>query len=304
MQIINVPQGSPEWHEERRKGIGGSDAAAILGLSKWNTPMTLWMEKTGVATEQERTQEQARGNFLEGGILEWYQWRTEQKVERINGIIRSEENPIMQFSPDGIADGRIVVQVKTALIDDEWGEEGTDQIPPEYLIQVQHEMAVVNFNVAHVPVLFPHFDFGLYIVHADAELQQMIRAAEQEWWENHVLKNVTPEPTTHSDVVRKYGQAKVGPIEATPEIAEMAKQLADIKAQLKLTEQEKEEVEAQIKNFMGPHDTLMYRGERLATWNNTKGRQSFDRERFARAHPALSKEFTKIGQPGRTFLLK
>ena len=304
MQIINVPQGSQEWHEERRKGIGGSDAAAILGLSKWNTPLTLWMEKTGAATEQERTQEQARGNFLENGILEWYQWHTQQKVERINGIIRSEEHPFMQFSPDGIADDRIVVEVKTALVDDEWGDEGTDQIPTEYMIQVQHEMAVVKFNVAHVPVLFPHFHFSLYIVHADPELQELIRAAEQEWWENHVLTNVMPEPTTHGDVVKKYGQAKVGPIEATPEIVEMVTELKEVKARLKLTEQEKEEAEAQIKNFMGVHDTLMYQGNRLATWNNTKARESFDRERFARAHPSLSKEFTKIGQPGRTFLLK
>ena len=46
MKIYNAKYGTPEWHTFRKSGVGGSEVAAALGLSKWKTPYQLWLEKT------------------------------------------------------------------------------------------------------------------------------------------------------------------------------------------------------------------------------------------------------------------
>ena len=48
MEILSIKHNSPEWYELRKSGIGGSDAAAILGLSPWKTNVDLWEEKVGI----------------------------------------------------------------------------------------------------------------------------------------------------------------------------------------------------------------------------------------------------------------
>ena len=60
-----------EWLELRRQGIGGSDAAAILGLNPWKTPMDVWLEKTGEFTRDDEENEQMYwGTVLEAVVAE------------------------------------------------------------------------------------------------------------------------------------------------------------------------------------------------------------------------------------------
>ena len=63
---------SIDWHKARRKGLGGSDIAAILGISKWRTPMDVWVEKMGLVEPSEESYAMMRGRILEDAIAQWY----------------------------------------------------------------------------------------------------------------------------------------------------------------------------------------------------------------------------------------
>ena len=69
------------WHEARKSGLGGSDIAAVLGLSKWASPMDVWYQKRGLVDPLEESNAMRRGRLLEPAIAEWYAEETGLQVE-------------------------------------------------------------------------------------------------------------------------------------------------------------------------------------------------------------------------------
>lgn len=141
-----------QWLEERRQGIGGSDVAAILGLSPWKTPFQLYQEKRGESGDFSGNDRTDWGSRLEPTIRQWYADTTGRVVMVPNGIIKSPQHPYMQASLDGLTECGRIVEIKTARSGQDWGEPGTDAIPEYYLTQVHHYMAVTGLEVADVPV--------------------------------------------------------------------------------------------------------------------------------------------------------
>src|SRR5690606_4046622 len=81
-----------EWLEARTRGIGGSDAATVLGLNKWRTPFELWLEKTGQVEPVSSDSEAAYfGNLLEDVVAKEFSRRTGKKVRRRNAILQHPE---------------------------------------------------------------------------------------------------------------------------------------------------------------------------------------------------------------------
>lgn len=84
-----------EWLLDRRKGIGGSDVATILGLNKWKSPYQLWLEKTGqIGLEHTESEPAYWGNVLEEVVAKEFQERTGKKVRRRNQVF---EHPLHPF---------------------------------------------------------------------------------------------------------------------------------------------------------------------------------------------------------------
>jgi len=94
--------GSKEWLEERRSGIGGSDAAAVLGISRYASPMKVYLEKTGELEPFAGNEYTEWGNILEPVIREQFQQRTGFVVEENLELLRSEKHPFMVAHLDGI----------------------------------------------------------------------------------------------------------------------------------------------------------------------------------------------------------
>ena len=93
-----------EWLEYRRTGIGGSDAAVVCGISRYKSPVELWMEKTGQLPSQEAGEAAYWGNLLESLVREEFTKRTGISVTKPSALYQSEEHPFMLANVDGLCE--------------------------------------------------------------------------------------------------------------------------------------------------------------------------------------------------------
>ena len=307
LEIIKAAANTPEWDAARMGGLGGSDCAAALGVSKWKSPYQLYLEKTGQAGGQADNWAMKKGRAMEGPILEAYGEQTGREVRVIRGIVRDPKKPFMFVNLDGfVVDGNRVVEAKTARSQKDWGEPGSDQVPQEYLFQVQHAMIITKGPVADIPVSFNGEEPVIYTVEADKELQEMIEAREEIFWA-HVTRGVPPEPTTAEDVAKYYKEAVQATVTATPYIEEALKHLLLTRGNIEMLEGDKEQAETIIKKFLGENgaDTLCSENGRiLATWKEQKGAQRIDSKRLKSDRPEIYAAYSNIGESIRRLLLK
>jgi putative phage-type endonuclease len=292
------------WLLERRKGIGGSDAAAVLGLSKWKTPLQVYLEKRGELVSTPDNESMLWGRALEPVIRQQYAERTGRVVRVPESIITHQKYAFMIANLDGVTDDLRVVEVKTARSGQDWGEPGSDEVPQSYLLQVQHYMAVTGLKVADIAVLIGGSDFRIYEVLADQELQDMLIAGEAEFWQRVVDCN-PPEPVSLADVHAKFGRiSNCSSIEASSEVMAALDIIKAIKEQIKEMEASEEKAKAIVMKELGHADTLTYGGQTIATWKLAKPAKRFDSAALKAAHSAIYEQFIKAGDPIRRFIIK
>lgn len=293
-----------EFLSARTTGIGGSDAAAILGLSKWKTPLAVWQEKRGEVAPQDDNEAMLWGRVLEPVIRQQYAERTGRTVRIPDTLIRHGSRDWMIANLDGMTDDGRVVEIKTSRVAAGWGEPGTDEVPQEYLLQVQHYMAVTGFAVADIAVLIGGSDFRLYEIPADRELQELLIHEEGVFWQ--LVQGATPpEPMSFADCQARFGrQSREGTVEASPEVLRAIRRLREIKTAMDELKGFAEEEKAVVMKALGECDTLASAGTTLATWKAAAGAKRFDANAFKAAHPEMYGQFVKTGEPSRRFLIK
>jgi putative phage-type endonuclease len=293
------------WLDQRRTGIGGSDVAAILGLSKWKTPLAVYQEKRGEVEPQPDNPAMRWGRYLEPVVRQAYADETGREVRVLPDMLRHPKHHFMIANIDGFTSDQRIFEAKTARTADGWGEPGTDQIPQPYLLQVQHYLAVAQFAVADVAVLIGGSDFRLYEVPADTELQQMIIEAEAQFWDC-VQKGEPPAPISYADMQARYGRSSTpGSVLATEEVQAAVMRLHDVRTRMAQLEAEEEHYKALVMGALGDKDTLVdAQGTVMATWKASAPAKRFDSAAFRVMHPDLYEQFVKLGEPSRRFLLK
>lgn len=295
-----------EWLNNRRAGIGGSDVAPLLGLSKWKTPLDVYLDKRGEsAQEQADSEPMFWGRALEPVIRQTYADRTGRTVSVPTEILRHPTHAFMLANVDGLTDDRRVFEAKTARTGDGWGDPGTDEVPDAYALQVQHYLAVTGFQIADVAVLIGGSDFRLYHIEADAGLQGDLIEAEAEFWQR-VLDGNPPEPVTFSEVQQRFGlSATTGSVEADASTVAAWDALRQIRAAMKSQEAAEDDLKAHLMRSLGDAgDTLTHQGKTLVTWKLAKAPERFDAASFKKAHPDLAAAFTVAGTPSRRLLIK
>lgn len=267
--------------EERRTGLGGSEAAAALGLSPWQTPYSLWELKTGRAPPVDQTEPMLWGHLLEDVVRREYARRTGLEARPVQEMLRHPEHPWMFSHLDGQVFGaeprRVILEVKTARTGQGWGEEDTSEIPLNYLIQTHHNLAVAQADVCDVPVLIAGQDFRIYQVHRDRELEQQLIEREAAFWA-FVTSDQPPPPTTLQDAVRRWGRSDArGAVVAGD--AEMAavNLLRTLHRQRKEIEALEAEAKTLVMTAMGDDGLNLVdaNGEVLATWKLDNGRKPY-----------------------------
>lgn len=300
---IILPTTRAEWLKLRQIGIGGSDVAALLGLSKWRTPLDVYNSKVEEPIEVDNVSMEW-GRRLEPVIREKYTEAVGMEVTIPPFMFQHPEHTFMIADVDGIrADGRIV-EIKTARTQMGWGEEGTDEIPDYYKTQVQHYMTVLGAKSCDVAVLIGASDFRIYTVESDLELESLLIEAEADFWHNHVEPQLPPPPMTIDEMKVAFPVSRKASVECTNEIFNHVEALALIQNKMKELKEREEAHKAAIHGAMGEADTLSYLGQVVCTRKSVKPKVSIDTATLKAKMPDVYNQFLKTGKPTRQFLLK
>lgn len=181
-----------EWLQNRQKGIGGSDASVILGFNKWKSPFKLYLEKIGQHVEEINNEFIYWGNMLEDIVAKEFEKRTGKKVRRRNLMFIHPEHSFMIANIDRDVIGeKALLECKTTNAFNSFSWEG-EEIPAEYICQLQHYMAVLGYKKAYIAVLIGGNKFIWKEVERDDDFIELMIKREKDFWENHVLAQVPP----------------------------------------------------------------------------------------------------------------
>jgi putative phage-type endonuclease len=326
--------GTAEWLERRRNGIGGSDVAAILGLSPYAGPFDVWMEKLGKReadegeTEGEKKQKN-RGNVLEPAVANWYAAELDCAVAAIPQAmlpLRGEAS-WMTGSPDRMAIPSTLwdlsieevlesneawgMEAKTARSLDGWGESGTDIIPVYYMTQCVWYMAITKKARWDLAVYFPFYDdFRWYTIKRDLSTENAIVKRVTEWRERHIVGQEMPEIDGSEGAAKylidTYRVPRLPDRDATSEEVSLALELRDVRRTLDSAKERYELLSTQMKASIGEYRGVRHPDFGSILWSPVAGRATAKMKDLEKKHPAIYEQLLgegiiNIGKPSRQF---
>jgi putative phage-type endonuclease len=187
---------TPEQRLFRADKLGSSDAAAVCGLDEYRNAHDVFLEKTGQVPSFEGNEHTERGRLLEPVLIQYAAERLGWKYLKTN-YESVHPSRLLIANLDALsADDTEIVEAKSATDPDDWGPEGTDEVPDRVVVQVAHQFVCVpSARVAHVPVLlagFRSFEFRMYRIERDDALCGKIEALGLAFMQTYVQKRVTP----------------------------------------------------------------------------------------------------------------
>ena len=197
-----LPAGAPlaDWLVARRHGIGGSDVAAIVGVSKFAGPTKVYYEKLGVLPDEDNAAMEW-GRRLEASVREKFaDEHPEFHVTEGPGLVSHPDRSWQLATLDGLiaecpgGEPIAVLEVKTGRSgSDEWGVEDSDEVPLAYLCQVMWYLDIFGLPVGYLAVLLDGRDYREYRIDYDAQLAAKLRGHGELFRNRHVLAGVPPE---------------------------------------------------------------------------------------------------------------
>lgn len=250
-----------EWLLERRKGIGGSDVATVLGLNKYSSPYQLWLDKTGQLDIDESDVSEAAhfGNILEEVVAKEFTERTDKRGRRANKIFRHADYPFLNANIDRAIVGEdAILECKTAstYLSDRW--EG-EEIPEQYICQVQHYLNVLDKQFAYIAVLIGGQKFVWKKIERDQELIDIIQERLVEFWEVNVKQGIAPaidgSNATEDYIKERYAHSESGKeITLKKSIDGLIEKRTELQETKKIVEESIKEIDNQLKTELGEQD--------------------------------------------------
>lgn len=296
---VNPDPESPAWHEQRRKGIGSSDVAPILGMSNFSSAYSTWVDKVeGLPDEDNDAMKW--GRKLEAVVADEFAERhPEFVVVKPSSMFAHAEHAFMQANPDRLLyagePSRMValVEIKTSNYLDDW-QDG----PPDYvLLQVQHQLAVMDLPKAWIALLMFGREYREWEVVRDETTVALLVKHESEFWRRVVEKD--PPPPDGSDastdaVKWLFRDAEDSEVEGGERAASLLRKRAVLKAEVAESERRLDAVENEIRALFGEHTRLLVDGEQAASWTSVST-DRFDEKAFVADHPDLAAQYRKAG---------
>ncbi|WP_420768731.1 YqaJ viral recombinase family protein [Parageobacillus thermoglucosidasius] len=294
-----------EWLAARRKGIGGSDIAAIVGLNKYKSPIQVYLDKIGELPEEETGEAAYWGTVLEEVVAKEFSKRTGLKVKRRNAILRHKKYPYFLANVDRLIVGRKEgLECKTAseYLKDQWNEES---VPDAYFVQCQWYMAITGFQKWHLAVLIGGNKFRMFEIERDDELIAILERKAYEFWNNHVIPKVPPAfdgSQASSDLLAAmYPEHVEESIDLPEYFAEKLKRRDELKAMIDELAEEKKAIENEIKSYMGEKKYGFVAGRKI-TWTRYTV-EKFDKDALKRDHPDIYAKYVTEGRKSQ-FVVK
>ena len=302
-----------DFSVDRSKYIGGSDIGAILGLSRFRSPLEVWMEKTGKDVWKLDSLPLRFGSFAEEFVASEYSRATGFSLIHDESIYIHPEHSFMSAHIDrfvlehGSPTPTRILECKTAnpFASSDWGEVGSDEVPLSYLCQSIWYMAITNINNVDLAVLFGNSDFRIYEIERDLELESTILQKANLFWSEYVAKDTPPPAQSETDcqaLFRKSDPNKT--IEAKIETLALTKRLQLLHNEIDIRVEEISTIKQSIMSQMGEAETLTYEGKILATWKAPKPSFRLDSKRLEIDHPQITNNYKTPVQNSRRLVIK
>ena len=260
------PASHEEWLAERSKGIGASDVGAILGISPFETPFSLWLKKTGQVPPEPENEAMLMGHMLEDVVAKRWEMETGEKVIKASAkdiIYVHPENDFMRATPDRVVRGRKkLLECKTTVTNID-----ADDLPAHWIAQCQYQMYVTGIHDEDLAWLVQGRYFGYAHVPYDEEFAGFIAKMVAEFWNDSVVGGKEPDLISVNDFVMK-GSDPGKTVEADDEALAQVLSLYKLKKAMNATETDADALANQIKCYIGTCETLEYNGKKLATWKS------------------------------------
>jgi len=295
-----------EWLEHRRKGIGGSDAAAIVGLNPWCSPFDVYADKLGLIPEQEDNEAMRQGRDLEGYVAQRFMEATGKKVRRRNAILQHPEHTFMAANIDRWVVGENAgLECKTTSVLNRT-KFSQGEFPPNYYVQCMHYMAVTGAERWYLAVLVLNKAFHVFTIERDeAEIAALVQS-EKHFWEEHVLKQIPPAPDgseSTSEVIKHlFPEAREREEVALFGHEEKIQQYLELDARVKELTQERDAIKQELQLALADAEIGRARGY-IVEWKN-QVRQTLDTARLKKEQAEIYANYLKPAQTVRIFKIK
>lgn len=277
-----------EWLEHRRKSIGGSDAAAIVGLNPWASPYSVWADKLGLVPPKEDNEAMRLGRDLEDYVAKRFCEETGKRVRRENSIIINPDYPFAHANVDRLIvgeDAGLEIKTTTSL---NLKQFKNGEFPTTYYAQCVHYMAVTGAKRWYLAVLILGRELKTFCIERDEAEILALMSAEAEFWA--LVKAGTP-PAADGEKSTSEAISTIYADGGNDDSAELFAYEGDLTQYMALGNQIKElkklqdECANKIKAYLG--NTA--RGESLGfsvSWAPAQ-RSTFDVQAFAKDHPSV-----------------
>ena len=289
-----------DWLRYRTMGIGGSDVSVIAGINPYRSVYQIWLEKTGQIEPAESENEYTHfGTILEPVIRREFMERTGLKVRQKHMLLQSVEHPFMLANLDGVINlnGEMCIfEAKTASAYklDDW----QSGIPPEYMLQVQHYMAVTGAVKTYIAALIGGNYFEYRLIERDDEMIAKIITMEKLFWEVNVLGGIAPEidgtKATTEFFNSKYNFSNGQTIALPEDVITDCEEYSRLSDEISKLTAAKDAICNRLKSLLGNNETGVA-GKYKISWKQVIS-SGFDKTRLKADDPELYQKYVTHSQ--------
>ena len=287
IKISTVDMSREDWLAERKKSLGGSDVAAVIGLNDYSSPYAVYADKLGLLPEKEDTEAMRIGRDLEDYVAKRFCEKTGKKVRRENAIIRNPHMPYLHANVDRVVIGEnAVLECKTvSALSLKQFKNG--EYPARFYAQCCAYMLVCGFDKAYLAVLVMGKEFLIFEIERDEDELNALSLACKDFW--RCVESRTPpvadgHPATANALSVLYPESNEDVVNLMAYRRDL-EELQDFTRRIKELSEARDGCTARIKAFMGQAgrgETDKYKVSWLTQEKNT-----FDDKRFKAEHPQM-----------------
>lgn len=316
--VLRADAPRDEWLAARRTGLGGSDAATLMGVNRWSNRYQLWADKTGPGSDDQGTDATRRGVWLEGHLADWFAGETGIPVRRA-GLMRSRRHEWMLGSLDRLTGDGGIWEAKTTGV---WTGDADTWTAGEPTAAAYHQaqwyLAVTGRSHAWFTAFVDPSPILIGPVARDEDLIAAMVDEGETFWVRHVLGGTQPpvDPATVTDAELDSRWPAVEPdavtditTSAADALALTVDQLADVQADLaqrsaeaRRLEKIRDSLRTRLRAAAEGREWLALHGRPVARWaTTTKNGQPLagriDTKALTAAMPEVAEQFMRPAAP-------
>ena len=257
------------WKEWRRKGIGGSDAAAILGISPFATARDLYYDKRKILPfddSEDNWVQKKIGHLLEDLVAEIFHRKTGYRIYQVKKMFHHPVYPFMLADIDYFAElpdgSTAILEIKTTNYNakEHWWRDGEKVVPINYETQGRHYMCVMNVDRVFYCCLYGNSDDEVIVrdIQRDYAYEEELIALESDFWNNHVLAQAEPPYTEDGELIlasvkKHFGKADPAApaVILSMPLASCVLRFTELQEQKRLVDAQSKQLEKDMKRLQG-----------------------------------------------------